>query len=322
MNKKKSTSSTGSSSSSLSSAVTSTKPKSFLLVPLSTSGGATVGKNETTKSTERNAMLLRPVRRVLQNFLLVWLDPNLNESNEDFKKSLQHLRHIVASISTFTDAQECINFLSEIKKEKVFMIVSGVLGRQIVADIEAWPQLESIYVFCDNQAVHEQWARKIPKVKGVHTSIEPICKALQIDRENCDRAVISISFKGIDALFMYTQLLKETLLDIEDDDTKSIKEFSEYCRLQNDIHEGENRNVEKEYRDHTPIWWYTAPFFMYSMLNRGLPLMDVDIILKMGFFIRHLHKHRSCSETTQACCMHGSMLLLKDYHDHPSAHQD
>ncbi|CAF5157054.1 unnamed protein product, partial [Rotaria sp. Silwood1] len=134
------------------------------------------------------------------------------------------------------------------------MIVSGVLGRQIVADIEAWPQLESIYVFCDNQAVHEQWARKIPKVKGVHTSIEPICKALQIDRENCDRAVISISFKGIDALFMYTQLLKETLLDIEDDDTKSIKEFSEYCRLQNDIHEGENRNVEKEYRDHTPIW--------------------------------------------------------------------
>ncbi|CAM2698171.1 unnamed protein product [Rotaria socialis] len=26
------------------------------------------------------------------------------------------------------------------------------------------------------------------------------------------------------------------------------------------------------------------------MLNRGLRLMDVDIILKMGFFIRHLHK--------------------------------
>ncbi|CAF5063051.1 unnamed protein product, partial [Rotaria sp. Silwood1] len=27
------------------------------------------------------------------------------------------------------------------------------------------------------------------------------------------------------------------------------------------------------------------------MLNRGLRQMDVDIILKMGFFIRHLHKH-------------------------------
>jgi hypothetical protein len=30
---------------------------------------------------------------------------------------------------------------------------------------------------------------------------------------------------------------------------------------------------------------------MYTMLNRGLRLMDVDIILKMGFFIRHLHQH-------------------------------
>ncbi|CAF0955186.1 unnamed protein product [Rotaria sordida] len=114
---------------------------------------------------------------------------------------------------------------------------------------------------------------------------------LQIDRENCDRAMISISFNGVDPLFMYTQLLKETLLDIEDDDAKSIKELAEYCRLQDDIYEGEIRMVEKKYRDHTPIWWYTAPHFIYSMLNRGLRLMDVDIIIKMGFFIRHLHQH-------------------------------
>ncbi|CAF1330942.1 unnamed protein product [Rotaria sordida] len=114
---------------------------------------------------------------------------------------------------------------------------------------------------------------------------------LQIDRENCDRAMISISFNGVDPLFMYTQLLKETLLDIEDDDAKSIKELAEYCRLQDDIDEGEIRMVEKKYSDHTPIWWYTAPYFIYSMLNRGLRLMDVDIIIKMGFFIRHLHQH-------------------------------
>ncbi|CAF4237586.1 unnamed protein product, partial [Rotaria sordida] len=114
---------------------------------------------------------------------------------------------------------------------------------------------------------------------------------LQIDRENCDRAMISISFNGVDPLFMYTQLLKETLLDIEDDDAKSIKELAEYCRLQDDIDEGEIRMVEKKYRDHTSIWWYTAPYFIYSMLNRGLRLMDVDIIIKMGFFIRHLHQH-------------------------------
>ncbi|CAF1470670.1 unnamed protein product, partial [Rotaria sp. Silwood1] len=178
-----------------------------------------------------------------------------------------------------------------VTNQKVFMIISGSLGRQIIADIEAWPQLESVYVFCRNQAAHEQWANKVPKVKGVYTKIKPICQALEIDRENCDRAMISISFNGRDALFMYTQLLKEALLEIEDDDVKSIKDLVEYCRLQDDVDEDEIKKVQREYRNHTSIWWYTAPYFMYSMLNRGLREMDVDIILKMGFFIRHLHQH-------------------------------
>ncbi|CAF4042344.1 unnamed protein product [Rotaria sp. Silwood1] len=102
------------------------------------------------------AVLPRPVRRILQNFLLIWLDANFTESNEDFKRSLQQLRRTVASITTFTDAQECVRFLSDIKEEKIFMIISASLGQQIVPEIEVWPQLESVYVFCDKQAVHEQ----------------------------------------------------------------------------------------------------------------------------------------------------------------------
>ncbi|CAF1309701.1 unnamed protein product [Rotaria sp. Silwood1] len=242
-------------------------------------------------TTSRVGELSQPVRRVIQNYVLVWFDANFDESDDDFKKSLQHLRKTVASIATFTNVQEGIVFLNAIKKEKIFMIVSGSLGQQIVPEIEAWPRLESIYVFCGNREVHEQWARKIQKVKGVHTSIEPICDALQVDRENCDRAMIPISFNGIDTLFMYTQLLKEIFLDIEDDDTKLIKELAEYCRLQNDIDEDEIAKVEQEYHDHTPIWWYTAPFFMNSVLNCGLRLMDVDIVLRLGFFIRDLHQY-------------------------------
>ncbi|CAF4296965.1 unnamed protein product, partial [Rotaria sordida] len=99
------------------------------------------------------------------------------------------------------------------------------------------------------------------------------------------------SFNGLDPLFMYTQLLKETLLEIEDDDRKSLKDLASYCREQDDILEDQIKQVENEYRNHTPIWWYTADTFIYPMLNRGLRLMDVNIILKMGFFIRHLHQH-------------------------------
>ena len=230
-------------------------------------------------------------RKLIQNFLFVWLDANLDESTADFKNSLERLRNVVASIITFQDVKECINFLNEMSQERVFVIVSGAFGQQVVPDLEDMPQVQSVYIFCGNKAIHEEWASKMPKVKGVFTEIESICKALQIDGENCDRAMVTISFKGIDALFMYTQLLKEAILQIEDDDKKSLKELADYCRNQGDIPEDKIALVEREYRSHSPIWWYTAPYFLYSMVNRGLRLMDTEIIIKTGFFIRHLQMH-------------------------------
>ena len=266
----------------------------------------------TILSTNRSAAAALPpgTRRLLQNFLLVWLDANLDESKADYKNSLERLRNVVASIITFQDVTECINFLNEIRQEKAFIIVSGALGRQVVPDLEDMPLVQSVYIFCGNKATHKEWASKMSKVKGVFTDIEPICKALQIDGKNCDRAMVSISFKGIDALFMYTQLLKEAMLQIEDDDAKSLKELADYCRNQGGIDENEITKLEKEYRNHTPIWWYTAPYFLYSMLNRGLRLMDTEIIIKTGFFIRHLQKHRQDSKMMHIC-FYPCLLLLR-----------
>ncbi|CAF1029108.1 unnamed protein product [Rotaria sordida] len=139
---------------------------------------------------------------MLQSFLLVWLDADFDESKDHYNKSIQDLQRIAATIITFTDADQCVDFLSDIEDEKVFMIVSVALGQNIVPEIQALPQLHSIYVFCDNQSIHQQWAKTIPKVKGVYTQIEPICEALPIDQKNCDQNMISISFDRIDPLFI------------------------------------------------------------------------------------------------------------------------
>ncbi|CAF0733485.1 unnamed protein product [Rotaria sordida] len=258
MDKKQHSKSTASGSSSSS---TTNKPKKI--------SSSTTAASVSTMG--RSAALPQPARRIIQNFLLVWLDANIDESKEDFQNTLKQLRRIVASITTFTDSQQCFDYLRGITKEKVFMIVSGSLGQKIAPEMEAIPQLETVYVFCSNQSYHKQWAYKIPKIKGVYTKIEPICEALEIDRQRCDQATISVSFNGLDPLFMYTQLLKEALLEIEDDDRKSIKDLVTYCREQEDISEDQIKLIEREYR--------------------GLRQMDVDIILKMGFFIRHLHQH-------------------------------
>jgi tetratricopeptide (TPR) repeat protein len=90
---------------------------------------------------------------------------------------------------------------------------------------------------------------------------------------------------------MYTQILKEILLTI-DFKEEHIKKFITYCRQQLAGNTAELKIVgklEREYHQRTPIWWYTHPCFLYSMLNRALRNRNVDIIIKLGFFIRDLH---------------------------------
>ena len=90
---------------------------------------------------------------------------------------------------------------------------------------------------------------------------------------------------------MYTQILKEILLTI-DFEQIHINEFVSYCREHFVDNTTALKNVElirKEYQCHQPIWWYTYDYFLYSMLNRALRLMEIDLIIKMGFFLKDLH---------------------------------
>jgi tetratricopeptide (TPR) repeat protein len=185
------------------------------------------------------------------------------------------------------------------------MISSGALGQTTVPVVHDQPQVGTIYIFCGNKARHEKWAKQWPKVKDVYTDIAPICEALKQAVHDCDENMVSISFvkttngsenqnlNELDSPFMYTQILKEILLTI-DFEKKHVTEFLMYCREQFVGNNTELKNInkiEKEYRDHQPIWWYTYQCFLYSMLNRTLRMMEVGIIIKMGFFVRDLHQH-------------------------------
>ena len=243
---------------------------------------------------------------MVQNFLLLWLDGNIDEiNNDDCRNSITKLRQVVNTVNTFTDANECIDFINGIKEETIFMISSGAFGQTTVPVVHDKSQISTIYIFCGNKSRHENLAQQWPKVKGVFTDIKPICEALKQAAQDCDQNMVSISFvksddgatkKNLDQLdqsFMYTQILKEILLTI-DFEQEHIDEFLIYCReqLAGNIIELKNvTKLENEYRQHQPIWWYTYDCFLYSMLNRALRVMDVDIIIKMGFFVRDLHNH-------------------------------
>ncbi|CAF1061444.1 unnamed protein product [Adineta steineri] len=270
-------------------------------------------KNSTAATTFSNAKHAEPVSgfstgatvnqrmnmQRMQNVLLVWLDNNINDSNADCSNTVKQLKRVVNNVNTFTDGKQCVEFIQNITNNKVCMIVSGSLGKHIVPLVHHMSQVDTIFIFCSNREWHEQWAKEWPKIKGVFTDITSICEALKQTSRQYEQNAISISFvasnKKLDQLdpsFMYTQILKEILLTINFENTH-IKEFITYCReafVKNDTDLRKIKALERDYRDQRPVWWYTSECFLYSMLNQALRLMDVDIIVRMGFFINDLHR--------------------------------
>lgn len=270
-------------------------------------------------------LLLRSRHRriIVQDFVLIWLNSKINELDSVFQHSLTELRLIINTIDTFTDADQCIDFISKIKDQKAFMIISDDLGQITVPRIHDMFQLDSIYVFCGEKSEHDQWIQQWRKVKGVFTQIDSICDVLKRDTQRCGRDsishnVTSADLNRLDPSFMYTQLLKETLIEMLHDD-KEMTELAEFCREQFSNNPDTLQIVdelEQDYEKHQPIWWYTRPCFIYEMLNRALRLQEPNIILKMGFFIRHLHQqieHLYIRPTEKFSVYRGQGLLNVDF---------
>ncbi|CAF0997694.1 unnamed protein product [Adineta steineri] len=234
----------------------------------------------------------------MQNALPIWLDNDINENSADYSDTIKQLKGVINNVNMFTDGNQCVEFIQASTNNKICMVISGSLGQCIVPCVHDMSQVDTIFIFCNNQEWHKQWTEEWPKIKGVFTDITPICEALKQAVHQCERNAISISIvtpteklDQLDPTFMYTQILKEILLTIKFED-KNFEEFINYCREAFDGDKNKLNDVTKfqtTYKNNIPIWWYTWDAFLYPMLNQSLRLMDVDIIVRMGFFLKDLH---------------------------------
>ncbi|CAF3539137.1 unnamed protein product [Rotaria socialis] len=227
----------------------------------------------------------------------------MNVTDEDSRHFIAQIQLIISNIRIITDVDQCINFISNINDKNIFMIVSGSLGQNVVPLIHAMPQLVAVYVFCEDFSCHKQWTRKLSKVKGVFKEADALCKALKSYSQKyaCDFTSISLpsalqnsnrysSLLG--PSFIYSKLLVEILLEIEYRE-HDFKDFVEYYRTQLD---GTSRQLamldefEKHYCPESSINWYTRSKFLYLAVNKALRTNQVDLLIKMGFFIRDMHR--------------------------------
>ena len=257
---------------------------------------------EKNESTITSSCL--PRTHILQDFRLVWVDGNFNESDGDCQNTLQQLRTILSNVQVFTESSTCVDFLRDISQEKVFVIISDDMVKDLVPQLHSMPQVNTIYISRNNPESDRTWIKEWPKIKDFYTQTESVCKALQLSVKQCNQDSTPMSFVSFDASdsvvdfdqlepsFMYTQIFKGILLEMKHGEN-ARQDLVAYYREKHKDQTPQPKIIdefERGYRPDRAIWWYSRPCFIYQMLNHALRLLESDIIVDMGLFIHDLHR--------------------------------
>jgi len=99
----------------------------------------------------------------LELFACLWLDQEVDLTDENCVTQ-QELRRVINHLLTFNDEIQCEQYIRKATREKIVLIVSGKLGREIVPRLHDLPQFSACYVFCANKKNHKAWADHYLKV--------------------------------------------------------------------------------------------------------------------------------------------------------------
>ncbi|CAF5040589.1 unnamed protein product, partial [Rotaria socialis] len=62
--------------------------------------------------------------------------------------------------------------------------------------------------------------------------------------------------------YMYSMIFKDIILEIDDDDEKSMNTLVNFCQQQK-IREKDIDVFKRNYYEKSAVWWYTKEFFLY-----------------------------------------------------------
>ncbi|CAF1509583.1 unnamed protein product [Rotaria magnacalcarata] len=125
-----------------------------------------------------------------ENFIIVWLDSNMKESKEKTQHGINQFGQVINSIRTFTDSDQCMNFIRDIKDEKIFLIISDGLSQSFVQLVEKTIQLISIYIYSNHKLKQKQWIINHRKIKELEhddkekSELVEFCREQYADNEN------------------------------------------------------------------------------------------------------------------------------------------
>ena len=283
-------------------------------------------RNDTNEAVKRMsiAALKKPESSLIpskdnvnQNLAIIWANSNIDQSTKECQDFMAELQCITDELYTCSKSEECVHYLNNIGEKGVCLIVSNTLGELLIPLVFPYMHLKCIYIVsetaCHRLSWAGQWSHKVKKIlfnmkdtieaikadSSLTSTLIPISVLHRIELSGADK-------DRLDQSFMYTQLLKDILIKMPNEDAAKAK-LVEYCRriyVNNILELGLIDEFNQGYTSDIAIEWYTRETFLYATLNRVLRTQDIEGILKMGFFARDLHE--------QITTMHRNLSLNKD----------
>ena len=260
-------------------------------------------------------------------FIIAWLDADVN-TTESNKKAQQQLLTIISHLKTFEEKTECEKYIRSLSsQERLSLIVSGRLGKELVPDIYTLPQATSIYVYCQDKEKNEQWANRFKKVNAVITQLDQLISRIKIDQTN----VLSLDEKQVPSFFVvvggteqlktyctpqfaYSQLLSNVLLQMKPNETDANDSIL-LCKNNNKDFETKLKIIDEfqqNYSSNKALRWFSSCSVIYKVLDGALKTQDINTIFLFRYFINDLHQQISKYQCKEFMKVYRSQLVSDD----------
>ncbi|CAF1104769.1 unnamed protein product [Adineta steineri] len=260
----------------------------------------------------------------LVTYPLIWLDSLVNMSQENIDGQ-QLIRSSIDHLITFDNVDKCEEYIRSISSdERIILITSGRLGRELIPHIHQLRQVSSIYIYCLDKPANEQWAKQYTKIKHIVTKFTELIANIRTQRsqrshnEVNELLLISIfqatTSNQQSAHFIYSQLLINVLLQmipINTDKNKLIVLCKEkYHDIDNEMKL--IQEFENNYSSNDAIYWYMRDSFIYRVLNKALQTQNIDLLFLFRFFIHDIRQALKQNKCTSSIQVYRSQLMTKE----------
>ncbi|CAF1108876.1 unnamed protein product [Didymodactylos carnosus] len=240
-----------------------------------------------------------------ESVTLIWLDPNMG-SDDDTQRTMAMLREINDFVVFHTKLGSCIDHITNVQNEKIFLVTSGKYAIDLLSHVETQSQIDSIFIFCRKPNKYKHLQNEYSKIIGIFSEHEQLAKSIKTNINLVEKQIQSFSFYNQQkssrdltresASFLWFQLFKDLIIQMPPDNhgkRQMIEKCHEYYR-------GNTKEVEiiqefsDTYQRADAIRWYTRQSFVYKLINKALRTEDIEQLYIFRFFIADL-----CSSLAQ-----------------------